>query len=58
MNYKAPTGEITEMWNTVAVFFATSQKNDRGDGFKEGTPNEIVAMYDKIKDYYKNDGGM
>lgn len=55
MNYKEPTKEITEMCEVVRPYLAKSKKEDRGDGFKNGTPDEIVKMWEKVGEYYADD---
>ena len=60
MGYVELTEEMEIMWTKVKRFFAKNAKEDRGDGFREGTPDEIVEMYDKIHQYINDhdDGHM
>jgi len=60
MGYIEPTKEIEIMFNKVNQFRARNAREDRGDGFKEGTPDEIVEMNNRVHKYYKehDDGCM
>ena len=60
MGYVPPTKEIEIMFKKVNRFRARNAREDRGDGFREGTPDEIIEMNDKIHQYVKehDDGYM
>lgn len=53
MCYVEPTKEIAKLEKIVAPYLARNKAEDRGDKFKEGTPDDIVAMRRRIKDYYR-----
>lgn len=58
MNYLAPTKEIEEMWSKIVPYLARNEKEDRGDGFKKGTPDSIIEMDQKIHEFFAKDTTM
>ena len=58
MGYIEPTKEIEIMFKKVNRFRARNPREDRGDGFRDGTPDEIIEMNNKVHKYYEeNDDG-
>ena len=54
MSFIVPTKEIKKLETIVYPYRSLNKKENRGDGFKEGTPDYILEMNEKIDKFYRS----
>ena len=54
MSFIVPTKEIKELETIVFPYRSLNEKENRGDGFKEGTPDYILEMANRIDEFYRS----
>ena len=52
MCFIVPTKEIKELERKVFPYRSMNKRENRGDGFKEGTPDYILEIEKKINAFY------